>query len=399
MSIIINGAGITGTVLALVLSRLTRGDLKIFLIEQNLPKFYDLKFSSLGKSSLFPPRVIALSQGGYSELMKIDANTFMSSCSSVIKKIEISEWGLSKVSINAEDYQLSELGFVVELNILRKKLFDLLYTEPAVTIYCPTTIKNIKRMKSSSVITLDNGIQVSAKLMVAADGAYSTLATHCGMRWLCRDYQQIAIVTRIITEIPHCGQAFEKFTIFGSMALLPMTGRFSFLIWCVSNKKKKEIISWSTNKFSQELQNIFGWKLGKILNVERRYFYDLWLIQANSHILHRLAVVGNAAQNLHPIAGQGFNLGLRDIIVLAKIIVRAFYNNRDIGDCSVLQAYQTHRYEDQRVIINITDGLARLFNNHYFPLVITRNLGLFFLSYSMCLRRLLVNTALHWHTD
>lgn len=399
MSIIINGAGITGTILALVLSRLTKGDLKISLIKQGAPKYYDSNLT-LKMSSLFPPHIVALSQGGYSELMQIDVNALLSSCSGVIKRIEISTWDtLNKVFINAEDYQLSELGYVIELNILKKKLFNLLDTESAVTIHYPATIKKIRRMETNNIVVLDNGCQISAKLMIAADGACSDLATNCGMQWLRKNYQQIAVVAKIITEIPHYGQAFEKFTAFGSLALLPISNQFSFLIWCVSNKKKKEIINWSTNKFSQELQNIFGWTLGKILNVEHRYFYDLWLIQAKSHILHRLAVVGNAAQNLHPIAGQGFNLGLRDIIVLAKIIVNAFYNNRDIGAYSVLHAYQIHRCVDQCAIVNITDGLVRLFNNKDLPLVIARNLGLFFLNYSICLRRLLVNTALYWHTD
>ncbi|WHL24856.1 MAG: FAD-dependent monooxygenase [Candidatus Blochmannia vicinus] len=235
--------------------------------------------------------------------------------------------------------------------------------------------------------------------MVAADGAYSTLATNCGMKWFRYNYQQIAVVSRITTEIPHFGRAFEKFTEHGPLAVLPMSNNFSFLIWCISNKQQQEVSKWDKKKFSQELQNIFGWKLGKILNIETRYFYDLWLTRAQSHISHRLALVGNAAQNLHPIAGQGFNLGLRDIVVLSKIITQALYQNIDIGDYSVLNKYQKHRYLDQYRTIKITDGLVRLFSNHYLPLIVARNVGLFFFSYSTFLQRLLVNTILNWKTD
>lgn len=399
MSIIINGAGVTGAILALMLSKFTKGDLKISLIDRNLPE-YSLSDSLLKISSFLPPRIIALSRGAYSELIQIDTNTFLSSCSGVIKKIEISEYGsISKVCIDAKDYQLSELGYIFELNFLRKKLFDLLYKEPSITVYCPATIIKVKRKEANNIVILNNECQISARLMIAADGACSALATSCGMQWFHRNYQQIAVVARITTEIPHYGQAFEKFMTFGSLALLPISGQYSFLIWCISNRKKEEIITWNTKKFSQELQIIFGWKLGKILKVERRYFYDLWLIKSKNHVLHRLALVGNAAQTLHPIAGQGFNLGLRDIMVLSKIIVRAFYNNIDIGNYSVLQTYQKNRYEDQRNIINITDGLVRLFNNNYLPLVITRNLGLFFLNYSMWLKRFLIHAALYWKTD
>lgn len=401
MSIIINGAGATGMILALILSKLTKGDLKISLVEKNLPKFYSLKQSRFSKTSLFPPRIIALSKGSYCTLIQtINVNTFSLFCNGVIKKIEISEWNnLNKVLINAKDYQLSELGYIVELNTLKNTLFDLLYTEPSVTMYCPATIRKIKRSKASNTVILDNGHQISAELMVAADGAYSSLATSCGMQWFQQDYRQVAVVTRIFTEIPHYDMAFEKFTKFGSLALLPVSGKFSFLIWCISDEKKEEIVHWNSNQFSQALQSIFGWTLGKILDVERRYFYDLYLIQAKSHILHRLALVGNAAQNLHPIAGQGFNLSLRDVVTLTKVIVHAFYNNIDIGDYSVLHTYQTNRYVDQRVIINITNGLVYLFNSHDLPLVIARRLGLFCLNYSACLKRLLVNTASYWNID
>lgn len=399
-SVVINGAGVVGITLALALSKLTNGDLKIFLIEKNLPKFFSVIKSS---SCTIPlsPRIIALSRGGYYELMQmIDVNALLSCCSAVIKKIEISAWNnFREVLINAEDYQLSELGYIVELNTLRKKLFNLLYLEPAITIYCPATIINIQHKSNSSIIVLDNGHRISAKLMIAADGAHSALATHCGMQWLQRNYRQVAVVTQICTEVPHDGTAFEKFTKFGSLALLPISGQFSFLIWCISHEKKEEVINWNSNEFSQELQGIFGWALGKILDVECRCFYDLWLIQAKSHILHRLAVVGNAAQNLHPIAGQGFNLSLRDVVILSKIITRAFYNNEDIGDYSILNMYQTNRYMDQRIIVNITDRLVRLFNNNCLPLVIARNAGLFCLSYSTCLRSLLIHTALYWNTD
>lgn len=400
-SIIINGAGVTGAILALVLSKLTKGNLKISLIERNMPKFFNLKKILSCHTSLVPPRIIALSRGSYCQLIQmINTETFWSCCSGVIKNIEISEWhNLNKILINAKDYQLSELGYIIELNALRKKLFALLYLEPAVTIHCPATIMKIKRKKDHNIVLLDNGLQISAKLMVAADGAYSSLATNCGMQWLQRNYQQVAVVTIIFTEIPHNGIAFEKFIQFGSLALLPISGQFSFLIWCVSLKQKKEMINWNSNKFSRELQNVFGWTLGKILSVGNRYFYDLWLIQAKSHISHRLALVGNAAQNLHPIAGQGFNLSLRDIIVLSKIIVCAFYNNEDIGDYSILRTYQENRYVDQRMMINVTDGLVRLFNNNYLPLIIARNLGLCFLSYSACLRHILIRAALYWNTD
>lgn len=398
MSIIINGAGIVGTILALILAKLTKGDLQIYLIDKVSPTLHNSH--SLFKKFSTSPHVIALSRGGYSELLKINMHAFISSCSGIIKKIEISDQDhINKVCIDAQDYQLLELGYVIELDILRKKLFDILYTEPSITICCPATIKKIICNTKNNTVILDNGLQISAKLMVAADGAYSSLATSCGMEWFHKNYRQIAIVTKITTEFPHYGQAFEKFTCSGSLALLPISTCISFVIWCISDIKKEEIISWSANKFSQKLQHIFGWTLGKIINIEQRHLYNLQLIHAKSHILHRLVLVGNAAQNLHPIAGQGFNLGLRDVIILSKIIAQAFYANMDIGDHSILNIYQRKRYIDQCITINITDGLVNLFSNKNSSLMFIRNLGLCFLSYSRCLKRLLIYSALHWKTD
>ncbi|URJ29020.1 2-octaprenyl-6-methoxyphenyl hydroxylase [Blochmannia endosymbiont of Camponotus sp. C-046] len=396
MSIIINGGGMTGAILALMLSKLTKGDLEISLIEQHSPYCYDTKLSS----NIYPPHVIALSRGAYSELIRINMASILSSCSTVIKQVEISEYHrLHKIFINAQDYQLSELGYVIELNIFKKKLFDFLHKKSTVTVYCPATLQKIKRGKKNNIIILNNGHQIISKLMVAADGTDSTLASNCGIKWFRWNYQQTAIVSKITTEIPHFGRAFEKFTEHGPLAILPIANDFSFLIWCISDKQKKEVSTWKKDKFSQELQNVFGWKLGKILDVGKRYFYDLWLTRANSHISHRLALVGNAAQSLHPIAGQGFNLGLRDIVVLSKIITQALYQNVDIGDYSVLNTYQKHRYLDQYRTITITDGLVRLFSNHCLPLIIARSMGLFFVHYSTFLRRLLVNTILNWKTD
>lgn len=396
MSIIIHGGGMTGTILAFMLFKLTKGDLEISLIEQHSPYLYDTQLSS----NICPPHVIALSRGAYYELMRTNIASILSSCATVIKQVEISEYNrLHEVSINAQNHQLSELGYVIESNIFRKKLFDFLRNKSSVTIYCPATLRKIEREKKKNIVTLDNGHQIVSKLIVAADGAYSTLATNCGIKWFRYNYQQIAVVSKITTEVPHFGRAFEKFTEHGPLAMLPMSNNFSFLIWCISNKQQQEVSTWNKKKFSQELQNIFGWKLGKILNIETRYFYDLWLTRAQSHISHRLALVGNAAQNLHPIAGQGFNLGLRDIVVLSKIITQALYQNIDIGDYSVLNTYQKHRYLDQYRTIKITDGLVRLFSNHYLPLIIARNVGLFFISYSSFLQHLLVNTILNWKTD
>lgn len=387
MSIVISGGGIIGTILAVMLFKLTEGSLEISLIEKCSPYHPDMEeFKRV-------PSIIAISRMSYSELVKIGIEPILLNYSNTINSIEISEYTkFSKIFIKAQDYQLSELGYVIELHNIRKQLFNFLQKKTTVSVYCPSIIDRIKFEKTHNIVFLNNGTQIFTKLMIAADGSDSILANSCGIQWFRQNYNQTAITTEIVTEISNIHQAFERFTQFGSLALLPVSNNVNFVIWCISSQKKKEVLKWDQNKFSKELQDILGWRLGKILNVGIRNFYDLWLGYAQNHIANRLALVGNAAQNLHPITGQGFNVGLQDVVMLSKIIYKALSNNIDIGDCSMLNLYQKYRRLDQCKAIAVTDGLVRLFSNNCLPLVIARNLVLFCIGYSSFLKKILVNS-------
>lgn len=394
MSVVINGGGIIGLFLAGVLSKLTRGNLEIFIVEQNFSQFFDT--SIINKV----PNIIALSLGAYSELMKINLDTILPIYSTIINKIEISECTrFSEILIHSKDYQLPGLGYVVDISVIKQKLFHILSNQSMIHIFCPATIKKIYRKKSHNIIILSNGKKISSRLIIAADGSSSRLATYCGIKWSRCNYQQTAVVTKIVTEIPHFGTAFEIFTENGPLALLPMSNNLSCVIWCIASKKCKIVSKWNNIQFILELQKIFGWKLGQILNVQPRFFYDLWLIYAKNHVVHRIALVGNAAQTLHPVAGQGFNLGMRDAIILAKIIYRSLFNDNDIGDYSMLELYQKNRRLDQAKVITVTDGLINIFSNHCIPLVICRSLSLLCISNSFFLKKILLDMILSWDVD
>lgn len=392
MSIVINGGGITGLILALKLVQLTQNKLRIFLIEQN-------SFCSSYMSNFIEnPSALALSRGAYFELLKIDnVYSILSGYSTIIDKLEISScYGFNKVFIKAQDYQLLELGYVIKLYPIKKLLFHLLYKQPGIIVRCPAKIKYMECYKSHNVIILDNNEQIITKLLIAADGACSKLSSFYGIKMLKKNYYQTAIVTEVYTEIPNHNQAFERFTPIGPLVFLPIANNISFIIWCVSNQKKKEILEWNKKKFIRELQDLFGWKLGKILDMKALYFYDLSLVYAKNHIAHRLALIGSAAQKLHPIAGQGLNLGIRDVITLSNIIYREFFNNNDIGSSSILYEYQQLRRLDQHKIIMITDYLIRLVGSNYFTSIFIRNLGLFFIERSAFLKHWFISQALYW---
>ncbi|AHF74985.1 Ubiquinone biosynthesis monooxygenase UbiH/COQ6, 2-octaprenyl-6-methoxyphenol hydroxylase [Candidatus Sodalis pierantonius str. SOPE] len=389
MSVTIIGGGMAGATLALALSHLSRGTLQIDLVEARTPESRD--------HPGFDARAIALAQGTCRELTTIGVWSALASCATAITRVEVSDKGhLGKVQIATDDYQLPALGYVVELHAAGKRLFDLLRQAPGVRLHCPATLTRLRREREETIITLDNGVELNAQLVVAADGSRSPLAAQCGMRWRQRDYQQIAVIANISTAVPHGGDAFERFTPQGPLALLPMSGARNSLVWCLPAAHEQDIADWDEGRFCHALQQAFGWRLGRITAAGERQCYPLRLRTAERHIGHRLALVGNAAQTLHPIAGQGFNLGLRDVMTLAETLAQAAAQGEDIGDYVVLSRYQRRRQPDQAGTVGITDGLIHLFANRHLSLVVGRNLGLLAMAHIPSLRDALALKTLGW---
>ncbi|MBX4180892.1 2-octaprenyl-6-methoxyphenyl hydroxylase [Sodalis sp. CWE] len=387
MNISIIGGGMVGATLALTLSYLSRGALQINLIESKVPENHN--------HAGFDSRAIALAIGTCCRLDSVGIWETLRSISTIITQIEvILQRQFVKIYISAKDYQLSELGYVIELRKAGKKLFELLKKAPGVQLHCPATIVFLKQQNQETIITLDNGKELNTKLVIVAEGAKSKSISPCGIYWKKSSYQQIAIVANINTNIPHYGNAFEYFTSQGLLTVLPISNLRSSFIWCLQEDLGQEISKWDNRKFCKALQKIFSWKFGDISVSGKRQYYPLYLRVAQRQISHRLVLVGNAAQTLHPIAGQGCNLGLRDAFILAKTIIQAITKKEDIGSYAVLLRYQQLRKLDRENVINITDGLINLFSNHCLPLVIARNIGFFTLACSPMLRKILVKNFL-----
>ena len=211
---------------------------------------------------------------------------------------------------------------------------------------------------------------------MAADGTRSALATACGIDWQQEPYEQLAVIANVSTAVAHNGRAFERFTAHGPLAMLPMSEGRCSLVWCHPLEQREEILSWSDERFCRELQTAFGWRLGRITQAGKRSAYPLSLTAAVKAFTHRAVLVGNAAQTLHPIAGQGFNLGLRDVMSLAETLTEAQETGRDVGDYAVLAHYQQRRQGDRLATVGVTDSLVHLFANRWAPLVVGRNVGL-----------------------
>lgn len=378
-----------GATLALAISSLTQGRLLVHLIEATSPE----DFTHPG----FDARAIALAQGTCQQLSAIGVWSVMANCATPITDIHVSDRGhAGSVNLNAKHYGVEALGQVVELHDAGQRLFSLLSKAPGVHLHCPARVVTVNRRADSASVTLDNGETLEARLLVAADGSNSTLAQACGIRWQRESYQQVGVIANITTSLPHGGRAFERFTEHGPLALLPMSKGRSSLVWCHPIEKQAEVKGWSDEQFLFELQQAFGWRLGKMLQTGARHSYPLQLLTASGHISHRLALVGNAAQTLHPIAGQGFNLGLRDVMTLSETLAEAWQQQQDIGSYQILSRYQQRRQPDQRATVGITDGLVRLFANRYTPLVAGRNLGLMAMERIPPLRDAFTRRTLGW---
>jgi len=267
---------------------------------------------------------------------------------------------------------LPALGQVVELHDVGQRLFGLLRKAPGVTLHCPARVSSFTRTQENVEVTLDNGQTLKAQLLVAADGSRSALGEQCGISWQNQPYEQLAVIANVTTAVPHEGRAFERFTEHGPLAMLPMSDGRCSLVWCHPLDNRDEVLGWSDARFCNELQQAFGWRLGRITLAGSRNAYPLTLSTAQRSVSHRVALVGNAAQTLHPIAGQGFNLGLRDVMSLAEMLAHA----GDPGDYVLLSRYQQRRTNDKNATIGVTDGLVHLFANRWAPLVAGRNIGL-----------------------
>lgn len=386
---IIVGGGMAGATLALAVSALSAGRVAVELVEAVSPH---------GQAHPgFDARAIALAQGTCQQLARIGVWQALASCATAIDSVHVSDRGHAGfVTLQARDYHIPALGQVVELHQVGARLFRLLEKAPGVTLHCPARVVDVQREAQSATVVLDNGTQLRGDLLVAADGSASPLARHCQVSWQSEDYHQVAVIANVLTAEAHGGRAFERFTASGPLAMLPMSEGRSSLVWCHAAQDREKVDGWDEAEFLQRLQQAFGWRLGTMLRAGARHSYPLRLTTAKQHVSHRLALVGNAAQTLHPIAGQGFNLGLRDVMTLAETVTQAAQRGEDIGGYRTLAEYQRRRAPDRQATIGMTNGLIHLFANRLAPLVAGRNLGLMAMELAPPLRDVLARRTLGW---
>jgi 2-octaprenyl-6-methoxyphenol hydroxylase len=269
------------------------------------------------------------------------------------------------------------LGHIVENRLLRGALLrraEQLST--TLSLAAPDRIERLDCRDPAATLCLQERGAVCAALVAAAEGRSSPTRAAQGIDVLRWDYEQTGIVATIAHERPHHGLAVERFFPDGPFAILPMTGRRSSIVWAAEDRLARELIALPDDDFMAELGERFGEQLGALSLAGPRWHYPLSMIQARRYTGCRLALVGDAAHAIHPIAGQGWNLALRDVAALAELLVDAKRLGLDPGSAAVLARYERWRRFDSLALVAITDGLNRLFGNDLLPLRLARELGL-----------------------
>lgn len=385
--VVIAGGAMAGASLAIALDVLSGQALRIAVVEAVMPEF--------GTHPGYDSRSIALSYGTTRLLDNIGMWSALKQVSTSIEDIHVSDRGhAGMVRISAQEQAVDALGYVIELadagEIFHKKIQQI----DNIEMYCPASVQQVERSQEKATITLDNGESLSTSLLVAADGAISHCCQLVNIGRSEYDFEQTAIIANITTAEPHQNQAFERFTEHGPVALLPMSQGRSSLVWCVPPEQQQALMALSDTEFLAKLQQAFGWRLGELTQAGQRACYPLLLRQSNALVSHRVAVVGNAAQTLHPIAGQGFNLGIRDVMTLAEEIVSGALQGKDIGLPEVLGRYRERRTPDRQNTIMMTAGLVSIFANDNFLFTAGRNVGLAAMSLSKTLKAPLLRRAM-----
>ncbi len=384
--VVIVGGGMVGGTLACALAD---SGFKVALIENQLPESFsadqphDLRVSALSIAS----ENIFKSIGVWDGIQSRRACPY--------RRMKIWEFDENQSTLfDSEQIGHDHLGHIVENRIIQLALIDRIRELDNVELITPATTKRIDYSAGASLIELDDGRELIAKLMVAADGGDSKVRESAGIgvhRW---DYEQQALVASVITDYPQEDITWQQFTPTGPLAFLPLTGRCASLVWYNTPKEIKRLTQLDNSALLREITDTFPTCLGHIPVLLDKGSFPLRRQHAQAYVKEGVALIGDAAHMIHPLAGQGVNIGLLDAAVLAEVIVDAADDGFEIDDLNVLKQYEKQRKHHNLIIMQTMDMFYRVFSNNILPVKLLRNLGLSIAGHTMPAKRKVMRFAM-----
>ncbi len=367
--VVIIGGGLVGGSLACALNGT---GLKVALIEAVAPR--------CEQQPSYDERVIAVSLGSQRIFSAIGLWPDIEPEAEAILKVHVSDRGhCGFARLDHAEEGVEALGYVAPARAIGLAIHAGLERAANLKRYCPAQLLSHRVHADGvdvDVVAEGETLHLRTRLLVAADGANSAVRRQLDLATEERAYGHDAIITTLTPERPLRGLAFERFTESGPLAMLPMTnGRYS-VVWTCREDETAEILALSDADFLARLQARFGYRLGRLGQAAPRRAYPLKLLLTRDSVQERLVLIGNAAHSLHPVAGQGFNLGLRDVAALAEVVAQSAVKGGDVGSAATLANYRHWRLRDQIATARLTDALARLFVMRWLPVRIGRNLGM-----------------------
>lgn len=378
--LIIIGGGLAGASLACALKdSAAHKPLKIAVIEA-----FQLNTDT---QPSYDDRTIALSYGSRCIFEGMGLWASLKPHAEAINTIHISDRGHFGITqLTKEQEGVEALGYVLENKRIGQQLYGAMIGDGRdvsaasnISLFCPAEVLSLQQDSEQIVVEiLVNGDQkkLSGKLLVAADGNNSKV-----MQMLCigssrQSYEQTALITNVTPGKKHENVAYERFTDSGPLAFLPMQSNRCSVVWTLSQHQAEYLYALDEADFLEQLQQRFGFRLGQLRKVGKRHIYPLFLQAATEIVQGRVVIIGNAAHSVHPVAGQGFNLALRDVALLSELIVDSLRSSGDIGQQVMLQEYARLRAQDVQRVYRFTDTLVKTFSNAIMPLAHLRSLGL-----------------------
>ncbi len=384
--LLIVGSGLAGNCLALALKD---AGFRIAIIEANTRA--QLHASPAGD------RALALAAGTVMMLDTLGVWQGIKHAATPIQHIHISDRGhFGKTRLSAQKEHIDALGYVIAARDIETYVANLVINA-GIDIIAPARVAGLISGDQEICVNIkqnDQSQNLSAKLLVGADGGLSSVRQLLNINQLITDYGQTALITSVKSTIPNNNTAYERFTSSGPLALLPISKNECAVIWTRSHEDADTLMLGREADFLVELQQCFGFKLGELTLTAPRRAFPLSLIRAEQMVAGRAVIIGNAVHQLHPVAGQGFNLGIRDVIQLAEMLIKQHEQNKDIGEADFLNAYAVSRKKDHDWTIGFTDTLIKIFANEWLALAAARNIGLTLLDHIPAAKKLLTQHAM-----